>query len=143
MLTAKEVAEYFISTVDLELQDFLTNLKIQKLLYYSQGYALGSWSAPLFPEKIIAWQLGPVVMEVYKEYEKYGASPVPLPSDFDVSKYDSSTKGLLDKVHGEYGHFSASELVDMTHEESPWIMTKINREITVRHMQDFFSKKLK
>ena len=142
MLTAKEVAEYFISIVDLESQDFLTNLKIQKLLYYAQGFALGIWSAQIFPEKIIAWQLGPVVIEVYSAYEKYGAGPVTLSADFDLCKYNDETKDLLNEVFEVYGQFSASRLVDMTHSEPPWKMTKINHEISIKHLQDYFSKQV-
>lgn len=139
MLAAIDVAEYFVS---IESQDFLTNLKIQKLLYYAQGVALARWSGQLFPEKIVAWQLGPVVIEVYKEYEKYGGSPIPLASNFDLSKYDTETQNLLNKVFEKYGRFSAARLVDMTHSEAPWKMTKINREISIKHLQDFFSKQI-
>jgi uncharacterized phage-associated protein len=53
-MLARNVAEYFISIVDLDSQDFLTNLKIQKLLYYAQGFSLALRHAPLFEEKIIA-----------------------------------------------------------------------------------------
>lgn len=142
MLAAKDVAEYFVSIVDLERQDFLTNLKIQKLLYYAQGFAWGRWSASMFPERILAWQLGPVVVEVYKEYEKYGASAVALSSAFDFRKYDVQTKDLLNEVFERYGRFSATQLVDMTHSEPPWRNTKINHEISTRELQAYFSKQL-
>ena len=103
---------------------------------------LAKWSAQLFPERIVAWQLGPVVIEVYKEYEKYGGSPIPLAANFDLDLYEKDTKRLLNEVFEEYGRFSAARLVDMTHNETPWKMTKINREISIKHLQDFFSKQI-
>lgn len=142
MLAAKDIAEYFVSIVDLERQDFLTNLKIQKLLYYAQGFAWGRWSSSLFPERILAWQLGPVVVEVYKEYERYGASAVGLSTTFNIKKYDVQTKDLLNEVFDRYGRISAARLVDMTHSEPPWRNTKINHEITTRELQAYFSKQL-
>jgi uncharacterized phage-associated protein len=143
MLKALDVAEYFVSIVDLESQDFLTNLKVQKLLYYSQGFSLAIFRGVLFPEKIYAWQLGPVVKEVYKNYERFGASPVELSADFNLAKYDSETKDLLNEVFDVYGQFSASRLVEMTHNEPPWKNTRINNEISIKHLQDYFSKQVK
>jgi uncharacterized phage-associated protein len=140
VLSAKDVAEYYISIANPERQDLLTNLKIQKLLYYGQGFALGRWRSILFPERIIAWQLGPVVLEVYEAYGKYGASPVPLSPYFDPNKYEPDTKVLLNKVFSSYGQYAASTLVDMTHGEPPWKKTKINHEISIKHMQDYFFK---
>ena len=142
MLNAKEVEEYFISIVDTDNGDSLSNLKIQKLLYYAQGFALAIFHGQLFPEKIMAWALGPVVVEVYEEYKGFGNNPVPMPRDFELGKYDKDTRELLDEVFEVYGQFSASALVDMTHNEPPWKATKPNREISIRHMQEYFSKKV-
>lgn len=143
MNTAKEVAAYFISLVDEENGDFLTNLKIQKLLYYAQGFSLALFRAPLFDEPIVAWNLGPVVVEVYDEFKQYGADRVPLPEDFDIEKYDEDTKELLNEVYEVYGQFSPSALVEMTHNEPPWRRTKIKNEIPLKAMQDYFATQLK
>ena len=143
VLNAKNVAEYFLSIVDVDNGDSLSNLKIQKLLYYSQGFSLAIFRGVIFPEKIVAWNLGPVVVEIYEEYSKYGNGPVPLPEDFDLTIYPDAEKELLDEVFSVYGQFSAGALVEMTHDEPPWRNTKPNNEISLKHMQDFFSKQLK
>lgn len=143
MITAKDVSGYFISLVDSDNGDFLTNLKIQKLLYYAQGFSLALIRAPLFDEPIIAWNLGPVVVEVYEEYKQFGSDGVPLPDNFDVDKFDDDTKELLDEVYEVYGQFSPSALVEMTHSEPPWRYTKVNNEISHRAMQDYFTTQLK
>lgn len=139
MYTAKDVAEYFISLVDEENGDFLTNLKIQKLLYYAQGFSLALNRVPLFQEPIVAWNLGPVVEELYEDYKQYGASPVPLPEDFDIEKFDGDTKELLNEVFEVYGQFSPTALVEMTHNETPWKKTPLKSEISHRKLQNYFS----
>ena len=60
---AAEIADYFLSLQDEEAGDGISNLKLQKLLYYGQGcfIALCGPENPLFHEKIYAWDLGPVI----------------------------------------------------------------------------------
>lgn len=121
MLTAKDVAEYFLSRVDSESGDSLSNLKLQKLVYYAQGYHLALYGTPLFGDAIEAWQHGPVVPGLYRMYKQYGSQSVPVTDDFDIEKFNSSTRELLDEVFQVYGQFSAWKLRDMTHAESPWL----------------------
>jgi hypothetical protein len=54
MMPAHDVAKYFVSLVDEEAGDSITNLKLQKLLYYAQGAHLALYDGPLFPERIEA-----------------------------------------------------------------------------------------
>src|SRR5450631_518283 len=60
MLTARAVADYFLSLVDEEAGDSLSNLKLQKLVYYAQGFSLALTGKRLFDEAIEAWEHGPV-----------------------------------------------------------------------------------
>ena len=48
MMPAHDVARYFVSLVDEEAGDSITNLKLQKLLYYAQGVNLALNDACLF-----------------------------------------------------------------------------------------------
>jgi uncharacterized phage-associated protein len=59
MMPACSVAKYFVSLVDEEAGDSISNLKLQKLLYYAQGAHLALHNTPLFPEAIEAWTRGP------------------------------------------------------------------------------------
>ena len=43
----------------------VTNLKLQKTLYYVQGYYLARFGKPLFADEIVNWAYGPVVPEAY------------------------------------------------------------------------------
>ena len=52
--------------------DFMSNMKLQKMLYYQQGFHLAYYGTPLFDEEIEAWMYGPVVPCVYEHFKNYG-----------------------------------------------------------------------
>ena len=98
----------------------MSPMKLQKLLYYCQGYSLGLTGQPLFSDPIEAWQYGPVVRKVYKEYQHYKGTYFPL--DFvkyppDIDDYSSAVASL---VMRDKGKFSAITLMKMTHQENAW-----------------------
>lgn len=121
MLSVFDVAKYFLSLSDEEAGDTISNLKLQKLLYYAQGFNLALFSEPLFNEQIEAWTHGPVIPVTYSEYKKYGANTIPNPTDFDSELIDKQSRDLLDEVYNVYGQYSAWKLRNMTHIESPWV----------------------
>lgn len=144
MYSAQDIANYFLTIVDRDdAGDALTNLKIQKLLYYAQGFSLALNRRALFGEKIVRWNLGPVVVEVYESLKNYGADAIPAPKDFDPAIIDADDRELLNEVFEVYGQFSAAALVNMTHEESPWRTTKDREEIDHKKLQNFFMTRLK
>ena len=53
---ALDIANKIISKTDLEHGDTISNLKLQKMLYYQQGFHLAYFGTPLFDEDIVAWQ---------------------------------------------------------------------------------------
>ncbi len=64
-LSAFDVAKWLIAyNNSQENADLLTDLKLQKLLYYAQGIAIKYTGKALFNENLVAWDLGPVVPEV-------------------------------------------------------------------------------
>lgn len=124
MLTCYDIADYFLSLCDDDNGDLISNLKIQKLVYYAQGFSLAINNKPIFEEKIQAWPHGPVVPDLYNKYKEYGNNALPVDNlDIDFSKYSQEEIELLDEVYDMYGQFSAWKLRNMTHEEKPWIST--------------------
>lgn len=97
----------------------LTNLKLQKLLYYQQGFHLAAFGTPLFAEDVEAWMYGPVVPVVYDTFSEYGSSALP------EEKYDTPLQDeeevLFNEVYDAYREFSAIGLMNRTHTEKPWI----------------------
>ena len=118
MLSVNDVAKWFL----LQDDDGVSNLKLQKLLYYAQGAFLAVYDKPLFNEEIQAWMHGPVVPEVYQKYKTFGKNPIE-DDDFSNSVERSLAKNeidLLKEVHEVYGSLSAWKLRDMTHEDDCW-----------------------
>ncbi|MBS0206630.1 MAG: SocA family protein [Planctomycetes bacterium] len=142
MITAMDVARYFLTLNDDEAGDNLTNLKIQKLLYYAQGVHLALTDSPLFNEQIEAWQHGPVVPEVYHQFKTHGSNAVTLDVEIDFSKFTDETREILDEVYNVYGQFSAWKLRNMTHEESPWAETSQGSAISRRKLSEFFKTRI-
>ena len=141
-LNCYQVAQYFLAQMDEEAGDLISNLKLQKLVYYAQGFALALHGRPLFPERIEAWTYGPVVPELYHEYRGYGSDPIPQPGEIDFSIYDVQTRELLDEVYAVYGQFSAWKLRDMTHSEPPWRDTPSGQEIQHDDLSCYFATRV-
>ncbi|HEY3297296.1 MAG TPA: type II toxin-antitoxin system antitoxin SocA domain-containing protein [Armatimonadota bacterium] len=114
------MAEYFLAKRDDDAGELISNLKIQKLVYYAQGVYLALFNEPLFPESIEAWTHGPVVPDLYHEYKGYGDKAIDPPTGIDFKKYNKRTREVLDEVYAVFGQFSAWKLRQMTHKESPW-----------------------
>ena len=130
-------AEYLISLVDEEAGDSISNLKLQKLLYYAQGFHLAMFDKPLFHEAIKKWVHGPVVPQVYHIYKEYGSGPIPVTA-VPLEDYEESVREFLDEVFTVYGQFSATKLRNMTHGEPPWLQTADNEVISHDLMKQFF-----
>jgi uncharacterized phage-associated protein len=143
MLNCFDVAKYFLAQQDETAGDLISNLKLQKLVYYAQGFHLAISDRPLFPEPIKAWIHGPAVPELYEFYKEYGANAIPCPTDIDWNKYDEETRSLLDEVYSVLGQFSAWKLRNMTQEESPWKeASKTAGEITHQSLKEYFKTQL-
>lgn len=142
MLTCFDVADYFLAHCDEESGDLITNLKLQKLAYYAQGFSLALLGKPLFNEKVEAWMHGPVVPELYHVFKAHGNNGLPIPEEIDLTKYSEDERELLDEVYKVYGQFSAWKLRNMSHEEAPWQQTYVegeaSKEITNDVMGEFF-----
>ncbi len=138
MPTSKQVAEFFLCMVDPDVGEIISNLKLQKLVYYAQGFHLAMHNKVLFNEDILAWEHGPVVESLYFDYRHYAGNAIPQPIDFDESVFTTSQNELLREVYEVYGQFSAWKLRNMTHSERPWLETNRNGIISTELMKEFF-----
>lgn len=115
MRTALEVANFIIS-YGTKHNDPITNLRLQKLLYFTWVDYFKTYESNLFNDFMYAWQFGPVVPSVYYEYCPYGGMPIdPITNDFP-QEFDALSP-ILDK----YLAMPTGKLVSMTHEPGkPW-----------------------
>ena len=119
---ALDIANMYIRLANDIQDDSIDNLKINKLLYYAQGWNLAKFGNPLFEESIQAWDYGPVIPEVYHTFKCCGKSPIKEPQDlFDESRLSTEELELLVSVYTAYGRYTGWALKEMTHEKgSPW-----------------------
>jgi uncharacterized phage-associated protein len=121
LTTASEIADYFIYVAN-ETGSYLSNLKLQKLLYYAQAWHLALYDVPLFEEDFEAWIHGPVIPFLYEQYQTYGWQP--LLKEVQKPQFSEELQNFLEEVTDEYFILDALELEMMTHREAPWIETR-------------------
>lgn len=143
MASVLDVACFFIEASNSKDEGNITNLKLNKLLYFAQACNLVVTGAPLFNDPIEKWPLGPVVNAVYQEYKEYGSNPLPVPDNKQyVNRLSVDEQELLVNVMLQYGKYSASTLVDLTHiKGSPWDVTASSSEISIDKIKAYFSIK--
>ena len=142
MLSAMDVARYFLALASEEDGELISNMKLQKLVYYAQGFSLALRDEPLFAEPIKAWTHGPVVPSLYHEYKQFEGGPVILDGEINWNLYSPEARELLDEVYQVYGQYSASGLRALTHSELPWSETPSGEEIPRSAMKEFFKTQI-
>ena len=124
--------------------DLVSNLKLQKLLYYQQGFHLAYFGTPLFEDEIEAWQYGPVVTSMYEHFKGYSNKGIDYNED-TITLTDTHEEALFNEVNRIYGSYSAIGLMEMTHQEMPWKTTEVGvgNIISKDKLKTFFKKRLK
>lgn len=134
-----------------ERGELLTNLKLQKLLYYADGwYAVGN-DCPLFGEQFQAWVHGPVLPSQYHRFKEYRWRPI----DVELAKPSDMPAEVLRhlcEVIDVFGSETAVSLELMTHNEEPWLEARgdlppdapsnalISKETTKRYFRSLDEK---
>lgn len=146
MANVNDVASFFVDWANKSEEEHMTNLWLNKLLFFAQGQHLARYGTPLFEDTIEAWNYGPVVPAIYRKYKVCGRNPIPTVDDeYTPSNFSREEQILLADILREYGAYTASTLVSMTHQpNTPWSNAYVegeNNEITVVAMMDFFKRK--
>lgn len=128
MVTPLQIAEFFIAHANI-YGDLITNLKLQKLVYYAQAWNLAIFGRPLFQEEFEAWVHGPVLPSLYQEFKEFRWKPIER--DLDETSYNKirlqlgqEISELLDEIIEEYCSLSGHELEQLTHAEEPWVRAR-------------------
>lgn len=135
----------------------ISPLKLQKLLYYAQGYYLASFGKPLFEESFLKWENGPVVESVFHQFSHRnsgiyrGQSIGTKQCTFDRAsknlqqvlheyrqKIDPEEQRYLALIYNMYLYESGETLSERTHNERPWKDTIVQGKIEKSLMADFF-----
>lgn len=145
----QQVADYFLRVVEVDTGDVMTNLRLQKLVYYAQAWHLAITSQSLFEEEIEAWVHGPVTPSLYFKYRERGGYGLDAPSSWSINLSKQSLD-VLSEVWGTYSQYSAKRLEQITHSEDPWINARAGYApgdrcqvvITKGAMREYYSRLL-
>ena len=114
MATVFDTAKYI-----LEKQGKLSTMKLQKLCYYSQAWALVWDDEPLFDEDFEAWANGPVCPDLFSiSRGQFSVTAGEMPGD--SGNLSAEQKDTIDEVLKYYGDKNAQWLSQLTHMEDPW-----------------------
>ena len=143
MVNIKHVANLFLSLDSQHEGEGLSNLKLQKLAYYAQGFYTAIFDKVLFDDEIQAWTHGPVVPVLYHKYKSYGSNGIPCPLDFDSSVFSRDEIELIEEVFEVFGQYSAWKLRNMTHEEAPWARHESTAgTIPINEIKEYFKTRI-
>lgn len=134
-MTAKDCAKYIIQQ-SFSSDKPMTNLRLQKTLYYIQGYFYRNSNKKLFDDEFEHWQYGPVIPDVYFEYSTNGASRI-YPSE-DNSSIPVENPTLLNRIISACSKLASSDLVEKTHQEDPWKNTSSSETISNESIEKYF-----
>lgn len=145
MNTAQDVARYIVRVFQ-EAGDPPTNLKVQKLLYYVQGWHLALKKREAFADRLEAWVHGPVQPGVYGSFKHYRWNPIV--DDLPAVTLEADTKEVADSVIETYGGETGYQLELRTHQERPWLEARgklppdaeSNQIIPVAALSEFFGE---
>lgn len=116
MYTANSVSSYVINWCYYHNID-ITNLKLQKLLYFLQGNFFRLTGARLIEDDFYAWQLGPVIPHIYEKFAIYSSYSIPRQRLEVIDKNDEYN---IDLILKKYARMNAWQLVEISHNEDPW-----------------------
>lgn len=144
------IANHFLALAHRD-QRPVSPLKLQKLLYFAQGYHLGITGQPLFDEPIEAWKFGPVVASVYREFKQFGSSAIDG-SRAKIAFDDHEPLGtFLQRIWTMFKDWNPIALSELSHREGgPWdravkVAGKMSQHLRIpeEFMIEYFSQFVK
>jgi len=124
------LAKYFVSLSN-ETGSLISNLKLQKLMFYAQAWHLAFFEEKLINDEFQAWVHGPVLPDSWRTYRDFGWKPI-IKDDLNQDFIDNFCTNivepeqceLLNDVVEEYFGLTAFQLEKLTHSEDPWIIAR-------------------
>ena len=111
------VAEYIFKEYNRVTGELIDEMKLQKLLYFSQRETLAILNKPLFNEEFEGWKYGPISREVRTVFTKDGINT-------DTEDIKSENKYIINNVILEYGSLASWKLSEISHKEVSWLNSR-------------------
>lgn len=142
MYGALTVAKYIIYHCNRESL-LISNLRLQKVLYFVQADYLVNTDNPCFPDEIEAWDFGPVVPIVYHTYKIFGGNSI-VQIDKHIKEFILADDQIrINATVSACAKYTVSQLVFITHHQTPWLQAySQNGEniITKKSIEEFFKQ---
>jgi uncharacterized phage-associated protein len=118
---SRAIADWFIRRAAKDGRA-LTNMQLQKLVYFAHGWSLALLGEPLVADEVQAWEFGPVMPELYRSLARWGSGPVREPTHAKAKGgLGGEEDELLEEIYKGYAGRSAYQLSSLTHlKGSPW-----------------------
>ena len=122
----EEKIDAVIKYLLIRCEDF-TPLALQKLLYYVQAFYFVFTDKFIFIEDCEASMKGPVYKSVCERYKTFGYEEIN--KDIlanDKLSLEDAERNVVESVIRFYSCYSGKILMQMTHNEAPWLLTRSN-----------------
>lgn len=123
MIDVVKIASYICLRYRQQFGKEIDEMKLHKLLYFTQRESIIQTGEPLFEDCFEAWKYGPVMVSIRQKYRN-NALHEELSSEI-VEKY----KSVFDMVFETYAKKDSWSLSSITHGEYAW--QKARRKVTV------------
>ena len=98
----------------------ITNMSLQKLLYYIEAFCQVLLNKRVFTNRCEAWTYGPVYPDVYEKYKSFGREQIQV-EKMDLSEViDQPYRDVIDYVLNLFAIYNGVTLKDFSHAEDPW-----------------------
>ena len=112
-----DVAAYIVAKYKEMTHETLDEMKLHKLLYFTQRESFAILGKPAFEGDFEGWKYGPVSREVRQDYEQ-GEFLV------ETKKISDDIKYIVNNVLLEYGALASWKLSDLSHREISWLNSR-------------------
>ena len=111
------VAQYIFNEYKRVTEEIIDEMKLQKLLYFSQRETFAILNQPLFNEVFEGWKYGPVSREVRTVFTEDGINT-------QTEDIKSESKYIINNIIQEYGALASWKLSALTHKETSWLNSR-------------------
>lgn len=115
---------YYLINLYHENEKNITQLHVQKLMFLFEAYYMNKYDVDkLYDCNYQAWDFGPVVIHLYKQFKKYGRENITLTEEEKElgNSISDNKKETLKEIYELFGKLTALQLVNFTHMPgSPW-----------------------
>lgn len=151
-IAAKDISAHFVADWIINFchahGDVVTNLRLQRLLYFAQAWYLAIHDEPLFKSHFEAWVNGPIQPEVFIYYSHFEYRPINIPRP--RVKFPKKIEDHLVSLMTSYGTINSFELELQAQRDLPWMEARgglppkahSTNKIKISTMKSFYRKRL-